>query len=138
MRDASKEILTAIVGAIGTVLPSVPAYTVVPPDTTYPYVLIGDPTQRPAGNKQHDISDYEVLIQLCYKQLTSRVSLLDTKNILLEKLAPKAPAFTLSNNFTVTMQVLEINYSTDILTDTGMESVGIIKIVYSVIDDLTR
>lgn len=141
MRDARKEIVSGLITAINAKLSGITVYTKVPKAVdnnavlaSYPYIYIAEIYQDETGPKNRFFYNYDILIQVVYKDLTSKVSLWTTVNSILEIVNNNVP-FSLSNDFEIMEMTLISNSETEILTDTGILDIGLIRIMVKVEDN---
>lgn len=134
MRDCRKQLVKGLVTAINNVLSGISVYTIVPKNVTYPYIYISDIYQNESGPKTSYFYDYDVLVQVVYKDLTSKTNIYNSVNSILSIINNGTP-FTLTDNFKIYSCELLSNNDTQILTDTGILDVGLIRIGF-LIEDL--
>lgn len=142
MRDARKQIVLALITAINAAASGITVYTKVPKGVdgnaalvTYPYIHISEIYQDENGPKNSYFYNYEVLVQVVYKDLHSKVSLWNTVNNILGIVKNDA-SLTLTDNFETMETRLVSNSETEILTDTGLLDIGLIRIEIVVEDKL--
>jgi hypothetical protein len=131
MRDARKQIVSALITALSEV--GVTVYTKVPKDTAYPYIHISEIYQDENGPKNSFFYNYDILIQVVYKDLDSKVSLWNTVNSVLAIVKNDA-SLSLADDFEVMETTLISNSETEIMTDTGILDIGLIRILIKVED----
>ena len=141
MRDARKEIATALIAAINAKLPTKTVYTIVPkavdnsgniaPDN---YILISDIYQQNDGNKASFIYNYDVLVEVVYNNITSKLNLwADVSSI--ESIVSNRRDLTLTNDFYLLEISCESTPEEEILTDTGTKTIGIIRFKMAIKDN---
>lgn len=131
MRDARKQIVSALITALSEV--GVTVYTKVPKDTAYPYIHISEIYQDENGPKNSFFYNYDILIQVVYKDLDSKVILWNTVNSVLAIVKNDA-SLSLADDFEVMETTLISNSETEIMTDTGILDIGLIRILIKVED----
>ncbi len=131
MRDGRKQIVKSLITALSGV--GVTVFTKVPKDTTYPYIHISEIYQDEDGPKNSFFYNYDILIQVVYKDLDSKVNLWNTVNSILGIIKNDA-SLTLTDDFEVMETTLISNSETEIMTDTGILDIGLIRILIKVED----
>jgi len=109
MRNCKKEILTALVSALTTAMPTMIIRTKLndfdlSDNTAYPYIYLGEVYQTEDGPKNWYRYSVEILIHVVYKDVTSLNDLYTSQNSVLGILNNPKP-FTLTNNF----EIIETN-----------------------------
>lgn len=138
MRSCKKELLTALVTAIKTALPTMIVRTKLndfdtSDDTAYPYIYIGNVYQTETGPKTFYIYDVEVEAQVVYKDVTSLTDLYATQNSVLGILTKETP-FALTNNFEIIETTLINSNDVEIKIETGTLNIGLIRIRFRIED----
>ena len=136
MKDISKEVCKAVITKIGTVLPTRPVYTVIPKSDSgvmvaYPHIYLGDFYQYEDGPKNSFWYRFEMLIQVVYKDIESKLNLWADKEAIMGVINNVSP-FTLDDGLVAESCELLSNTETEILTDTGMLYIGLIRINFKI------
>lgn len=140
MRDARKEIVGALITAIGVKIPSRKVFTIpikavdnsniTPPNE---YIIISDIYQEENGTKSAFMYTYDVLIEVVHNNINSKLLLWSDINSI-ETIVSSRRDLTLGNDF----ELLEISCESmpeeEILTETGRKTVGIIRFKIDIID----
>ena len=131
MKDLRTILFAPLVEALQTAT-GIGVYTVVPSDVAFPYIYISDFYQKESGPKDSYDYDVELLIQIRYKGLTSIKPLADTMDSIMSLLNNGSP-FDLEEPYKIEQCLLISNTDTVILTETGPENIGLIRINFLII-----
>lgn len=138
MRNCKGELLTALIAALKTAMPTMTVRTKLndfdtSSNAAYPYIYISDTYQNENGPKNYHAYDVELLIQVVYKDLTDLATLYTSQNSVLGLFnIPKS--LTLTNNFEITETVLINSTDSEIKIDTGILNIGLIRMRFSIVD----
>lgn len=125
MKYPESELITGLISAINTKLPTMTVYTVPPKDTSYPYVLINQTFMEEVGSKSGFIYRFEPLIQVIHKDLSSIIDLL-TNMEAIHEIIKNGEDLTLSGYKVIEMQLISTNRTTE-LYDFGKLDIGLIR-----------
>lgn len=139
MKNCKKELLTALVAAIKTALPTMIVRTKLndfdtSDNTAYPYIYIGDVYQTENGPKPQYFYSVELLIQVVYKDITDLADLYTTQNAVLGIFNNPKP-FTLTGNFEIMDNNLINSNDAEVKIDTGTLNIGLIRMNFDIIDN---
>ena len=141
MRDARTEIVQSWITAIATAIPGRAVYTIVPKPTdnsgTLPpdkYVHISDIYQEETGPKNEFYYSYDVLLQVVYNGITSKIDLWSDANAILGVIENERD-FTLGNDFDLMQMTLISNSEEEILTDSGRKNIQLIRVRMDIEDN---
>jgi|GEM_PF-2162355 len=136
MRDARKQLVTALIADIKTRIPGAQVYTKVPKKKAYPYIWISDIYQDEDGPKNSYQYNYDVLIQVVYKGESDPSDRYDNQNAILG-MVDNASGFALTDDFSIMKTSLISNSeSTDLKTDSGILDIGLIRLGFLIQDEL--
>lgn len=126
MKYPEPELIAGLISKINTNIPGRPIYTIPPKDLTYPYILINQIFMTETGSKNGYIYKFEPLIQVIYKDQSSKINLYDD----MEKICNfvKNGADILVQGYTVICVELISCTTTEELYDFGRLDVGLIRL----------
>jgi hypothetical protein len=132
MNDPRKILLTALTTSLETAT-ELPVYTKIPKQSAmiYPYVHIADVYMQENGSKLSYQYEYNILIEICYKDATSDGELYDKMDAVCG-IVNNAVPFSLTGGFSVMDIRLNNSVKTEIMTDTGVIDVGAIRLIIRV------
>ena len=138
MKSCKKELLTALVAALKTAMPTMIVRTKLndfdlSDNSAFPYIYIGEVYQTETGAKTLYIYDVELLIQIVYKDVTSLNDLYTSQNSVLSLLTSEKP-LTLTGNFEIIETALINSNDTEVKVDTGILNVGLIRLRFRIED----
>lgn len=138
MKNCKVQLLTALVAAIKTALPTFKVRTKLndfdPSDNTaYPYIYISDVYQTENGPKDQYFYSVELLIQIVYKDVTDLGDLYATQNAVLGIFTHPKP-FTLTGNFEIMENNLINSNDAEVKIDTGTLNIGLIRMNFDIQD----
>lgn len=138
MKNCKSQLLTALVAAIKTALPSFKVRTKlndfdVSDNSAYPYIYIGDVYQTENGPKDNYFYSVELLIQIVYKDITDLGDLYTTQNAVLGIFNHPKP-FSLTGNFEIMENNLINSNDTEVKIDTGTLNIGLIRMNFDILD----
>lgn len=138
MKNCKKELLTALVSAIKTALPTMTVRTkMIDADTAtnaaYPYIYISDVFQTENGPKDQYFYSIELLIQIVYKDVTSLNDLYTTQNAVLGIFNNPKP-FSLTGNFEIMENNLVNSNDIEVKVETGTLNIGLIRMNFDIVD----
>jgi len=136
MKDVTKQVVKAMITKIGTLISGRTVYTQLPKSdsasmVTYPYIYLSDFYQTEDGPKNSYWYRFEMLVQIVYKDVESRLNLWSDKDYIMQIINNTTP-FTIDDGFVIESCELLSSTETDILTDTGLLSIGLIRINFKI------
>ena len=136
MRDARKQLVTALITDIKTRIPGSRVYTKLPKKLAYPYIYISEIYQDEDGPKNSYQYNYDVLIQVVYKNASDPSDRYDNQNAIMG-MVDNASGFALTDDFSIMKTSLISNSeSTDIKTDSGILDIGLVRLDFLIQDEL--
>jgi hypothetical protein len=138
MRNCKTEILTALVAALKTALPTISVTTKKnwfedDSNTAYPYIYIGEVNQTEDGAKNFFRYNVEMLIHVVYKDIIDLGAMYTTQNAVLGLIVP-GKSLTLTNNFEIIETQLLSSNDIEVQVDAGILNVGLIRVRYDIWD----
>jgi hypothetical protein len=131
MKDLRTILITPLFAAL-TAATGRNVFTKMPIDSEYPYIFISDFFQKESGPKLEFMYDVELLIQVRHVGLTSMKPLYDDMDAILSLVNNDSP-FALADPYKIEQCTLISSNDTEILTDTGTENIGLIRINFLII-----
>ena len=132
MKDLRSILIKALVAKLKTET-SIGVYTRMPKgaEITYPYVWIGDIYDKEIGPKTSFMYEYDVQVMTVYKDLNDLAPLFATLDKV-KGVINNAVPFTLDNPYKILSCELGASSTTDFDTETGTESVGIVRMIFKI------
>ena len=131
MKDLRQIVYTALVPKL-VELTGRQVFTKMPKERTFPYIFLSDFYQKESGPKDSYQYDVELLIQIRHIGLTSLKPLLDDMDSVMSMITNGSP-FALTGVYKIEQCTLISSNDTEILTDTGTENIGLIRINFLII-----
>lgn len=131
MKDVRQILYTALVAKL-VELTGRQVFTKMPKERTFPYIFLSDFYQKESGPKDSYQYDVELLIQIRHIGLTSLKPLLDDMDNVMSMITNGSP-FALTGDYKIEQCTLISSNDTEILTDTGTENIGLIRINFLII-----
>ena len=126
MNYPESELLTGLIAAINTKIPGRPVYTVPPKDLVYPYILINQIFMSEIGPKNGFIYKFEPLIQVIYKDQSSKTNLINDMNKI-HNFVGNGADITVQGYTVICVELISTN-TTEELYDFGRLDVGLIRL----------
>jgi len=140
MRDAKKEIVTALITSISAKLPTRDIFTIVPKPINdsgaaapLNYILISDIYQQDESPKNSLIYSYDVLVQVVYNNVTSKITFWSDISSVVSIISSRRD-LVLTNDFQCQEIGLLSNSEEEIWTDTGRKNIGVVRFKVDVKD----
>lgn len=133
MRDVRNILLTALVPAL-KVATGRNVYTRMPKaaNIVYPYIYIGDKYQTEVGSKTSFQYELDIQVVICHMNLLDLSALTTDMDNVLSIVNNGASLLTLANPYKVMSCELISSNDTEIQTEVGTESLGIIRILFNI------
>jgi hypothetical protein len=133
MKDLRQILLTGLIPAIKTATGK-DAYSRIPKATgiTYPYIYVSDIYQEEFGSKTGYRYRLDVLIQVIYQDVTTLTGLFTDMDNILGLVKNGVTPFALSGGYKVSECNLNSSTTTEFQTETGTQSVGIIRLLFTI------
>ena len=131
MKDLRQILYTALVAKL-VELTGRQVFTKMPKERTFPYIFLSDFYQKESGPKDSYHYDVELLIQIRHIGLTSLKPLFDDMDSVMSMITNGSP-FALTGGYKIEQCTLISSNDTEILTDTGTENIGLIRINFLIV-----
>lgn len=134
MRDVRKQLAIGLKTAIDAKATGLTFYTKVPKSAVYPYIYVAEMFDIENGSKQQFIYEYEVTLQIVYKDLTDKSDMWETVDSIKQIINNNSP-FTLTDNFKIMEATLIDTDETIDLVDSQEVDTTIIRINFMIEDN---
>ena len=131
MKDLRQILYTPLVAKLAE-LTGRQVFTKMPKESVFPYIFLSDFYQKESGPKDSFQYDVELLIQIRHKELTSLIPLTQDMDNVMSMINNDSP-FELQAPFKIEQCTLISSNDTEILTETGTENIGLIRINFLII-----
>ena len=125
MNYPESALITGLITAINTKLPSRTVYTIPPKDSPYPYIYLSQTDMQEIGSKAGYIYRFEPLIQVIHSNLSSLSDLLSDMQEIHEIITNGAD-ITVPGYTVIEMNLIMTNRTTE-LYDWGRLDIGLIR-----------
>lgn len=133
MRDCRTELVTALKVAIDAKTTGLTFYTKVPKDISYPFIYVTDISDIENGPKNAFYYEYDLSIEIVYKDLTDKAAMWATVNSIKEIFCNDAP-FTLTGGFEIMQALLTDTTETEDLLNSQEVDTTTIRINFQIED----
>jgi hypothetical protein len=139
MRDVRKQLVIGLITAINAKATGLTVYTKIPKGDasnpiSYPYIFIAEIFDTEDGPKNKFMYQYEVTLQVVYKDLTSKLDMWTTVDLIKQIINNDSP-FTLTDNFKIMEAILIDTDETEDLVDSQDVDTTIIRINFMIEDN---
>lgn len=130
MKDLRQILLKALVPALKTATGK-NVYSRMPKaaNIVYPYIYVGDIYDKEVGPKTSFTYEYDVQIMIVHKDLNDLAALFDDMDKV-KGIVNNSTPFSLTEGFIIDSCTLGGSNNTDFETDTGIENIGIIRLLF--------
>lgn len=126
MNYPESELITGLIAAINSNIPNRPIYTTPPKQLEYPYILINQNYMTEIGSKNGFIYKFEPLIQVIYKDQTSKLNLIrDMQKI--HNFVGNESVISVQGYTVICVELISTNITEELL-DFGRLDIGLIRL----------
>lgn len=134
MNDARKQLIIGLKAAIDAKATGLTVYTKVPKSASYPFIYIAEIYDTEDGPKNQFMYQYDVTIQLVYKDLTDKSDMWDDVSTIKELITNRSP-FAITGGFSIMDATLIDTDETTDLMDSQEVDTTIIRVNFQIEDN---
>ena len=134
MKDGRTSLITGLKAAIDAKSTGLTFYTKVPKSASYPFIYVTDIYDIEDGNKKQFMYQYELTVQVVYKDLTDKSAMWAAVNSIKEIIVKGSP-FSISGGFNIMEMTLIDTDETTALIDSQEVDTTIIRMNFQIEDN---